>query len=127
MRRLILSLVVAMSMTSGYGQIEMSKSTKPEIFLKAGFGTSWIILPKVFLIDPDAPETNGQVLPATNGLSGYVGFQSAFHLKNGWLFAPGLDLTVTSGEIRINRTTINPDDDQDTIRTSVQNVQSYAN
>lgn len=125
MKRLLTILIAILTITSVYGQEDFSKRQKHEKFLKAGIGTSWIILPKVFLVDEDVPTTNAQVLPATNSISAYVGIQTVFHLGDGWLFTPEVDLSYVSGEIRINRSAINPNDNTDTIRSTVQELQSY--
>jgi hypothetical protein len=122
MKRLTIILIAIMTITSVYGQEDNSTVQRNEVFLKAGFGTSWVILPKVFLVDEDVPTTNAQVLPATNGFSGFVGLQTVFHLGDGWLFTPEIDLSYSGGEIRVNRTTING---TDTLPSSVQRLQSY--
>lgn len=112
-----------MTITSSFGQ-EKTRS-KHEMFLKASAGTSWIILPKVFLISPEDSVSNAQVLPATNGLTGNLGWQTVFHLGEGWLFVPELNLSYISGEVRINRTIYEDNRvDLDTAYTD-QNLQSY--
>lgn len=128
MKRLIYILLGVMIFTNVYSQDEFINSKKHEIFLKGSFGTSWIILPKVFLLNPDADQLfpNAQVLPAINSISGSVGVQTVFHLGDGWLFVPELDLSYISGEIRVNRTDISIVNG-DTIYSpsSVQKPQSY--
>ena len=54
MKRLVIVLLAIMTITSAFGQDDTGRTKKHEIFLKGYFGTSWIILPKVFLINPDA-------------------------------------------------------------------------
>lgn len=124
MKRLILLILATLSVTAVFSQKLASKESNHEIFLKGGIGTSWIILPKVFIVDPQPPNNNAQILPAINGLNGFVGVQTVLHLGNGWLFVPELDLSYTSGEIRVDLTQyVGPN--PDTVRTSQQNLQSY--
>lgn len=121
MRRLLYTILLLSIAATGYGQEDNSNRKPHEIFIKAGFGTSWIIMPKVFIIDPNN-SVSAQILPAINGFSGFVGVQTVFHLGNGWLFVPEFDLNYISGEVRVNRTEIVG---LDTLATSAQNLQNY--
>ena len=79
------------------------------------------------MVDPDTPYNNAQILPATNGLSGFIGIQTVLSLGNGWLFVPEVDLSYQSGEVRVDLTQY-PDANvgrTDTVRSSVQELQNY--
>lgn len=104
--------------TAGFSQKELPEVDKTLFFLKGGIGTSWIIMPKVFLISPDT--TSAQILPATNSFTGYLGFQAAIPLGKRWLFMPEVDFNYLSGEVRVDRI-IN-----DSIKGASQKLQSYA-
>lgn len=124
MKRLFHTMFLLLAAASVFGQDKLTTNDKHEIFIKGGIGTSWVILPKVFMVDPQPPNNNAQILPAVNGLHSFVGVQTVFHLGNGWLFVPEFDLSYTSGEIRVNLTQyVGPN--PDTVRTSNQNLQSY--
>lgn len=125
MKRLTLIFIATMTITLSFGQMEVRNVEKNELFLKAGGGTAWIIMPKVYIVSPVDSISNAQVLPATNGPSGFLGLQYVVHLGDGWLFVPEVDLTYVGGEVRVNRIIYNYNNSgMDTI-SSVQNVQSY--
>ena len=126
MRSLLTILILFLTTTIVLGQDASSSNQQHEMFIKGGIGTSWIILPKVFIISPDDSITNAQILPATNGFTGYAGLQTVFPLGAGWLFVPEVNLSYTSGEIRVNRTEYQFIG-TDTIRSSetAQKLQSY--
>ena len=74
-----------------------------ELFIKGGLGTSWIILPKVFLIDETNTQNVWQILPATNNFTAYVGFQPVFPIGKNWAFAPELDINYLAGQVRVDK------------------------
>lgn len=86
-----------------FGQNEPNMPSKIELFVKGGFGTSWIIMPKAFLSDPTDLENNWQILPATNSFTGYIGLQSVIPLGEHWLFVPEIDYNYIAGEIRVDQ------------------------
>lgn len=122
MRKIIVYTLFSVIVNSAFSQNQDTPLPQKEFFIKGGIGTSWIILPKVFLLDENNPTTNAQVLPATNGFTGFVGFQTVFNIGNNWAFAPELDLTYLNGEIRFDRQEIIG---TDTLRQTTQNSQSY--
>lgn len=129
MKRLLTVILVLVAVSSGFSQEGTTANRKPYYFVKGGFGTSWIILPKVFLVNPTPPNDNGQILPAINGFSGFVGFQTVIPMgkTGGWLFAPELDVSYISGDVRMDLTYY-PDPSKnrpDTIISSEQGLQSY--
>lgn len=99
----LLSLFLLVS-TCSFGQEkdEVMGFSETRFFIVGGVGTSWIILPKVFIVDVTDPENNWQILPATNSVTGYVGFQAVIPLSKHWLFTPEIDFTYLSGEIRVD-------------------------
>ena len=99
----ILSVLLLVT-TSSFGQTkdEEMAFSGTGFFVEGGVGTSWILLPKVFIVDVTDPENNWQILPATNNITGYVGFQAAIPLSKNWLFSPEIDITYLSGEIRVD-------------------------
>ncbi len=99
----ILSLLLLVS-TSSFGQEkdEIMGFSGTRFFVEGGVGTSWILLPKVFIVDVTDPENNWQILPATNSITGYVGVQAAIPLSRHWMFSPEIDFTYLSGEIRVD-------------------------
>lgn len=103
----LLSLLLLISI-SGFSQKEAPSVDEKLFFVKGGLGTSWIIMPKVFLIDP-ADTSSSQILPATNSFTGYVGLQAAIPLGKHWLFMPEIDFNYISGEIRVDRILNDPD------------------
>lgn len=105
--------------TAGFSQKELPEVDKTVFFVKGGIGTSWVIMPKVFLIN-EADTSSAQILPATNSFTGYVGFQAAIPLGKRWLFMPEIDFNYISGEIRVGRI-IN-----DSIKGASQKLQSYS-
>ena len=105
--------------TAGFSQKELPEIDKTIFFVKGGIGTSWVIMPKVFLIN-EADTSSAQILPATNSFTGYVGFQAAIPLGKRWLFMPEIDFNYISGQIRVDRI-IN-----DSIKGASQKLQSYA-
>jgi hypothetical protein len=105
-----LSLLLLMS-TAGFCQNEAPNTDKTLFFVKGGVGTSWITMPKVFLLDStivgtDSTFTSAQILPATNRFSGYVGFQTVIPLGKHWLFMPEIDINFIAGDIRVDLTTV---------------------
>ena len=94
----ILSLSLLIS-TAGFSQGEAPSVNEALFFMKGGFGTSWITMPKVFISDP-GDTSNVQILPATNAFTGYIGFQTIIPLGDNWLFMPELDINYIGGEIR---------------------------
>lgn len=124
MKRLFTIIFTCLIITVALGQESSPSKKSRQIYVKGGVGTSWIILPKVFMIDPQPPYNNAQILPAVNNLHSYLGLQAVLSLGNGWLFAPEVNFSYSSGEIRVNLTQYvgaNPD----TVRTTRQSLQSY--
>lgn len=95
----ILTILLLVSII-GYSQKE--SPSEIQYIIKGGAGTSWIIMPKVFLIDEVNPANNWQILPATNSFTGYVGFQAVVPLGEHWLFTPEIDYNYIAGEIRVD-------------------------
>ena len=87
--------------TTGFSQEEMPTIDKTLFFAKGGAGTSWIIMPKVYIVDP-ADTSSAQILPAINSFTGYVGFQAIIPLGKRWIFMPEIDINYISGEIRVD-------------------------
>jgi hypothetical protein len=87
---------------SGFGQSNAPPVNENLFFIRGGFGTSWITLPKVFLLNP-VDTSSVQILPTTNSFTGYIGFQAALPLGEHWLFMPELDINYIAGEIRVDR------------------------
>jgi len=114
-----LSLFMLITM-AGYSQNNAPEINKKIFFIKGGIGTSWIIMPKVFLVNP-ADTSSAQILPATNSFTGYIGFQSAIPLGKHWLFLPEIDINYMAGEIRVD---IFPNQ-QDNPSTFSQKLQAY--
>lgn len=110
----ILGLLLLIS-TTGFSQNNAPEVDKNLFFIKGGVGTSWIILPKVYILNP-VDSSGAQILPATNNFTGYIGFQTAIPLGEHWLFMPEIDITYMSGQIRVDRTKAN---------VSSQKLQSY--
>ena len=109
----------------GYSQKEVPTTDKALFFLKGGVGTSWITMPKVYLLDNDTVTntiTNAQILPAINSFTGYIGFQSAIPLGDHWLFMPEIDFNYLGGEVRVDLSTVS---NGDTTKTFSQKLQSY--
>lgn len=103
MKRIVNIIVLLLLVsTIGFAQTEPPKSTKTQFFIRGGVGTSWIIMPKVFLIDESDPDNNWRILPTTNAFTGYVGLQTVIPLNGHWLFTPELDFNYISGEIRVD-------------------------
>jgi len=124
MKNLILALSITLLMpTFGSAQVDSFTPPKVSTFLKGGIGTSWVLLPKVFLSDPNDPNNNWQILPATNNFTGYVGLQTVIRLGDYWRFAPELDYNYISGQVRVDKVRPNtPDDPSET----VQKLQMYS-
>lgn len=116
-KTLILFLLISVS---GFSQERTSTVEKNLFFVKGGFGTLWIIMPKIFLIDP-ADTSSAQILPATNSFTAYIGFQTAIPLGKHWLFLPEIDFNYIAGEIRVDRI-LNNQDESDRFS---QKLQSY--
>lgn len=95
-----LSLLLLIS-NAGFSQNDAPTTDKPIFFVRGGLGTSWIIMPKVFLVNP-MDTSSVQILPATNSFTGYIGLQSAIPLGKHWLFMPEINFNYISGEIRVN-------------------------
>lgn len=125
MKRLLLIIIAAMTITLSFGQERRYNIEKNELFLKAGIGTSWIIMPKVYAVSPTDSSSNAQILPAQNGFSGSAGMQYVVHLGNSWLFVPEVDLSYVSGQIRVNRIIYNYNNTGLDTTDTRQNVQSY--
>ncbi len=103
MRKLIYTLGLLLSISiSGFSQNEPPSTDKPLFIVKGGGGTSWITMPKVFLLNP-ADTSSAQILPTTNSFTGYIGFQVAIPLGDHWLFMPEIDINYIAGEIRVDR------------------------
>jgi hypothetical protein len=111
----ILSLLLLISIP-GFSQQQTSAVKENLYFIKGAIGTSWIIMPKVFLLNP-IDTNNVQILPATNSFTGYVGFQTVIPLGDHWLFTPEINLNYISGEIRVDHVNGN---------RSSQKLQTYA-
>ena len=88
--------------TVGFSQKELPTVDKPAFFIKGGVGTSWITMPKVFLIN-DVDTSSAQILPTTNSFTGYIGIQSIIPLGDHWLFLPEINFNYISGEVRVDR------------------------
>lgn len=84
----------------GYSQKETPDGI--QYIIKGGAGTSWIIMPKVFLLDETNTANSWQILPATNSFTGYAGLQVVVPLGNHWLFTPEIDYNYIAGEIRVD-------------------------
>jgi hypothetical protein len=69
--------------------------------VKSGGGTSWIILPKVFIVDPTNVDNVGQIAPAANSATFYIAGDAIIEISDHWLFIPELNFNYTSGEISI--------------------------
>lgn len=106
---------------TGFSQKETPTVDKTLFFVKGGVGTSWIIMPKVFLVDP-ADTSSSQILPATNSFTGYIGLQTAIPLGEHWLFLPEINFNYISGEIRVD---LIRNVDQVPVGTFSQKLQSY--
>jgi hypothetical protein len=105
MRNLVhIFALLLITVTIGLSQNTPPKPQKVEFFVKGGIGTSWIIMPKVFLIDQNDPTrtNNWQILPATNAFSGFIGLQSVIPMGKHWLFVPEIDYNYIAGEIRVD-------------------------
>ena len=101
-RRIVILSAFLLMAVSGMCQQADRAINKTNFFFTGGIGTSWILLPKVFLVDVDDLENNWQILPANNKITGYVGFMVAMPLSKHWLFTPEIDISFTSGEIRVD-------------------------
>ena len=75
--------------------------------LKGGGGTSWIIYPKVFLVDETDPDNVWEVAPGKNNISFYVGGAAIIPLSKHWLFIPEANLNYLSGEITVTSIQLN--------------------
>ena len=106
--------------TAGFTQKEQPTVEENLFFAKGGFGTSWIIMPKVYLVNP-ADTSSAQILPATNHFTGYIGFQAVIPLGKRWIFVPEIDISYISGEVRVN----NLPGKSDVPTASSQKLQSY--
>ena len=95
-----LALILLIS-TAGFGQKNIPEDAKIAFFIKGGVGTSWITMPKVFLIN-SADTSSAQILPATNSFTGYVGLQAAIPLGEHWPFMPEIDFNYISGQIKVD-------------------------
>ena len=115
-----LGLILLIS-TAGFGQTKVPVDAKPEFFIKGGVGTSWITMPKVFLLN-EVDTSSAQILPTTNSFTGYVGLQTIIPLGEHWLFMPEINFNYLGGEIRVDR--INSSNQIET-NTFSQKLQSY--
>lgn len=124
MKKIIIALSIAMLIPFfGSAQVEAFTPPKVSMFVKGGIGTSWVLLPKVFLSDPDDPNNNWQILPATNNFTGYLGLQTVIRLGDHWRFVPEIDYNYISGEVRVDKVRSNtPDDPSET----AQKLQTYS-
>ncbi len=88
-------LIVALlfTVTSSYSQVLWT--------IKAGGGTSWIIHPKVFIVDPENVDNVWQIAPATNSGAFYIAGEAIMKINDHWLFIPELNFNYTSGEINV--------------------------
>jgi hypothetical protein len=110
----ILGLLLLIS-TTGFSQKNAPEVDKTLFFMKGGVGTSWIIMPKVYILN-ETDGSSAQILPATNSFTGYIGFQTAIPIGEHWLFMPEIDINYLSGEIRVDRPKAN---------AASQKLQSY--
>ena len=118
MKRLIILLSLYLTITTvGFSQKEAPLMSKRNFFVTGGIGTSWIILPKVFLVDENDISNNWQILPATNHFTAYIGFATAIPLSEHWLFTPEIDINYISGQIRV---------DENKTKETSQKLQTYA-
>lgn len=124
MKRLltILSLII-LGTSMGFSQNGKNKPIKSEFFIKGGFGTSWIIMPKAFLSDSSDPDNNWQILPATNNFTAFAGMQAVFLLGAHWLFVPEIDYNFIAGQIRVDQ--LKPDSVSGLPKSS-QKLQTYS-
>lgn len=108
---------------SSMSQEKHTRYVKPVIVWKGGVGTSWVILPKVYLTDVNNPAHNWAILPAKNSFTGYLGAQWVIRLGDHWVFAPELDINYISGNVKIDEIWSPPEDPARS--RSVQTLQSY--
>lgn len=88
--------------TAGFGQEEVSTINQKLFFATAGVGSSWITMPKVYIVDA-SDTSSAQILPAVNSITGYVGFQAVIPLGKRWIFIPEIDINYIAGEIRVDQ------------------------
>jgi opacity protein-like surface antigen len=89
----LLSVVLLFAVTSGSTQVTWT--------IKGGGGTSWIIHPKVFIVDPADADNVWQIAPATNSGTFYIAGEAIMKISEHWLFIPELNFNYTSGEINV--------------------------
>jgi hypothetical protein len=124
MKRALTILIVILAFAhSGMSQEKYGRFEKSVIAWKVGVGTSWVILPKVFLTDVNDPAHNWAILPAKNSFTGYIGAQWIKRLGDHWVFAPEIDINYISGHVRVDEIYSPPADT--TLSRTVETLQNY--
>ena len=97
MKKFILLILIVAASQSIFAQINWG--------VKAGFGTSWIAFPKVYLVDTvDATLTNvWELAPATNSGTFYIGGEMIIPLGDHMAFRGELSYNYVSGEVNVDQ------------------------
>jgi hypothetical protein len=114
-----ISLLLLIS-TAGFGQKESPTVNQNLFFGKVGVGSSWITMPKVYIVDV-SDSSSAQILPAVNSFSGYIGFHAVIPLGKRWIFIPEIDINYIAGQIRVDQLPSKTDKSSD----FSQKLQSY--
>jgi len=69
--------------------------------VKSGVGTSWIIFPKVFLVDPEDVDNVWEIGPGANHATFSIGGDASIMLGDHWFVGSGLDYNYSSGRIKV--------------------------
>ena len=93
MRKIIAAIALSCSFFSASAQSEWG--------VLAGGGTSWIILPKVFLVDPQDARNVWAVSPGANSVAAHLAVDYNYRLNENWHMGTGAALSYTSGSIKI--------------------------
>ncbi len=75
--------------------------------VKGGAGTSWVIFPKVFLVDPNNVNNVWQVGPATNNVTAYLGGDITLAMSDHWFVGSGITFSYVSGSVKITSIALN--------------------
>jgi hypothetical protein len=109
-KSIYLAIIFVVSINySGYSQVEWS--------VKAGGGTSWVIFPKVFLVDPTNVNNIWEIGPSTNSGTFYLSGEVIIPMNDHWFAAPGVSYNYTSGRIKVTSVEL---------ATSSTKLQSYS-
>ncbi len=81
--------------------VSYSALAQSEWGVLAGGGTSWIILPKVFLVDPQDIRNVWEVAPGANSIAGYLSVDYSHRINDNWHVGTGASFFYTSGSIKI--------------------------